>query len=264
MAQKKVWVSWMAAQGGTYQPEQVITPLQQSGLLTAGAEWVDDLDKLAWAELGQLLSEPGNADVWLLACDKAGWEQARNRYALSVLTAMLREGRGEAFPMVVLGLDFAPAETVLPTLLQSLQCVALTDAGWAAKVVAAGFSRPAAGALPDYRLGVRAHAYFGQWFEIGPRQGSWAGAMFGISEGGTITHHAVGPKGQVPERTVLEYPTQDIKATIGETAFTVWSAQNAIGPEESYYVRVEGAPEKIIFGGHPGTDQAEVSVVVLK
>jgi hypothetical protein len=40
--------------------------------------------------------------------------------------------------------------------------------------------------------------------------------------------------------------------------------QNTLVPEDSYYVKVEGFPARLVIGGHPGTDQAEVFVIELK
>ena len=88
--------------------------------------------------------------------------------------------------------------------------------------------------------------------------------MFGVSDEGKIVLHAVGPKNVVPERTVLEYQIKDMKAKVADIDFTVWSVQNKLGEEDSYYVKVEGFPEKIIFSGNSGTDQAEVYVITLK
>lgn len=87
--------------------------------------------------------------------------------------------------------------------------------------------------------------------------------MFGVSGEGEIAHHLVGPKGQLPEKSVLEYATQGIKAEVGGVEYTAWSVQNKIGPNDSYYVKVEGHPSKLMFGGHPGTDQAEVTIIDL-
>ena len=87
--------------------------------------------------------------------------------------------------------------------------------------------------------------------------------MFGVSGQGKILQHLVGPKGQLPEKSVVEYATEGIKAEVGKVEYTAWSVQNKIGREESYYIKVEGFPETIMFGGHPGTDKSEVTVVTL-
>ncbi len=62
---------------------------------------------------------------------------------------------------------------------------------------------------------------------------------------------------------INEYPTQGIQAEIGGDGFVAWALQNTISEDQSYYVKVQGFPKKIMFGGHPGTDQAEVHVISL-
>lgn len=263
MARKKVWVTWTAVDEASHNPEPVVRLLGQYGLEVAGSKWVDDLDQMAWLELGAALLDAGNADLWLIAGDAKDFERPSNRYALSLLTAMLREGRGEAFPIICLGLDFTPNATSMPALMNSLQLLTVTDQGWPAKLVASAFS-PKRLELPDFRLSVCTNPLFGQWFEVGPRAANWSGVMFGVPAEGTITYHAVGPKGGVPERTILEYQVQGMQAQVRDITFTAWSVQNTLGPADSYYVKVEGFPARVIFGAHPGIDQAEVFVIDLK
>jgi hypothetical protein len=195
--------------------------------------------------------------------DAKSLQKSSNRYALSLLVAAVREGRGASFPILCVELDSILDSITLPTLMRTLPILSATDKGWPAKVVATAFN-PHKGELPEFRLVVRAHPFFGQWFETGPRKESWEGILFGVTAEGRITHHAVGPQGQIPERTVLEYQIQDMQIQIGDTPFIAWSVQNRLGPEDSYYTRVEGFPTKIIVGGHPGIDQAEVFVIELQ
>jgi hypothetical protein len=44
--------------------------------------------------------------------------------------------------------------------------------------------------------------------------------MFGVSGAATLTHQAVGPKEELPSRTVLEYPLKDMKLTAGDHEYT--------------------------------------------
>jgi hypothetical protein len=110
---------------------------------------------------------------------------------------------------------------------------------------------------------VIAHPLLGQWFEVGPREDTWEGVMLGTTEEGRITHHAVGERGQLPEKSVLEYPTQGIQAQLGDDQYTAWSVRNRIAPDQSYYVKIEGFPRALIIGAHPGTDEAEVARLAL-
>jgi hypothetical protein len=260
---KKVWLTWIGDEQGPQTPAKLVQALQKNGLEVSGAKWSDDLAKMAWTALAEVLVAPDQTDIWVIAADKKSLAAQTNRYALSMLTIMVREVRGAQFPIILLGLDAVPESDSLPTLLHSFTLINLSDASWPAKVVASSFAKRAED-QPDYRLSLRANPMFGQWFEVGPAQGTWHGVMFGVNEEANITLHAVGPKGTLPERTVLEYQIKDMKATIGETEFIAWAVQNELDPDTSYYVKVEGFPGQIIFGGHPGTDQAEVNVIRLK
>ena len=262
MGGKKVWLTWMPAGDGAGRPDPVLAALNAYGLQAGGAHWVDDLEKMAWYELGTTLLETGKADLWLIAGTRSDLDSPRNRYALSLVTAMVREGRGPGFPIFCLGLDYVPDAASMPVLTRDFSFLSATDPGWTAKIVAAFVKK--AGIDPrDFRLNAVGHPFIGQWFEVGPRNGEWQGVMFDVSREGKIVHHLVGPNGQLPEKSVLEYPSQGIKAEVKGIEYTAWSVQNRIGPDTSYYIKVEGFPQKILFGGHPGTDQAEVTVLEL-
>jgi hypothetical protein len=217
---------------------------------------------MAWYELGTSLLETAQADLWLIAGTKEDFQSPENRYALSLLTAMTREGRGNAFPIFVLGLDHLPEPAEMPTLTRELKFLSTADSSWAAKI-AMSFLKTSKAAPWDFRISAVGHPLIGQWFEIGPREGEWRGAMIGVSGGGKIIHHMVGPKGQLPDKSVLEYATEGIRAEVNGIEFNAWSVQNRIGANDSYFVKVEGHPPSLLFGGHPGTDQAEVTVLKL-
>lgn len=262
MAQRKVWLSWVAQTTTKADPSASMAALKKNGLFPQGNHWVDDVAKAAWAELLPVLSDAQQTDAWIIALDRASFELSSVRYGLSVLAATVRERRGAAYPVVVLGIDFMPVEEQLPTWLRTGPFYSAADASWSAKLVASFFKKNE-GAVQDFRFTAYASQYTGQWFEVGPRSGQWNGVMFGVSGDAKITHHAVGPKGVLPERTVLEYATKDIKAKVGDTDFTVWSVQNNVTAEQSYFLKVEGCPAKVVFGGHPGAENAEVYVVSL-
>ena len=202
------------------------------------------------------------SDAWIIALDRASFDLATVRYGLSVLASTVRERRGAAYPIVVLGIDFMPTQEQLPTFLCAGPIYSAADSGWPGKLVASFFKKDA-GAMQEFRFTAYANQYTGQWFEIGPRVETWNGVMFGVSGDAKITYHAVGPKGTLPERTVLEYATKDIKAKVGDTDFTVWSVQNVLTSDQSYFIKMEGAPPQVVLGGHPGSENAEVSVVNL-
>ncbi|MBI3774286.1 MAG: hypothetical protein HY273_01810 [Gammaproteobacteria bacterium] len=257
MAQRKVWLSWVVQASTQADPNASLAALKKNGLAPQGNHWIDDIAKAAWAELLPTLSDAQQNDAWIIALDRASFERVSVRYGLSVLAATLRERRGMSYPIVVLGIDFTPMQEQLPAFLRTGPVYTAADSGWPAKLVASFFKKSAP-AAQEFRFSVYASQYTGQWFEIGPAADVWNGVMFGVSGEAKITHHAVGPKGALPERTVLEYATKDIKAKVGETEFTVWSVQNQVNTEQSYFLKVEGASTQVVFGGHPGAENAEV------
>lgn len=262
MAQRKVWLSWVAQDTANGGPDASMAALKKNGLVPQGNRWVDDLAKAAWTELLPVLSDARQTDAWVIALDRANFERASVRYSLAVLAGTLRARRGETYPIVVLGLDFVPAPEQLPVFLRAGPVYSAGDGGWPAKLVASFFKKSDA-AAQEFRFSVYASQYTGQWFEIGPKTQTWNGVMFGVSGAAKITHHAVGPQGVLPERTALEYATKDIQAKVGDTEFTVWSVQNRVTPEQSYFLKVEGYPAKVVYGGHAGAENAEVYVLGL-
>jgi len=86
--------------------------------------------------------------------------------------------------------------------------------------------------------------------------------MFGV-HGADIDVHGVGPADGIPARTVLEYAVKGMKVQLGEEEFTAWAAQNRLDSAMSYYVRVQGAPDKLLFGPYAASEDAEVHVVAL-
>ena len=258
MAQKKVWMTWLPRGEDAPGPDATVSALSQVGLEVAGSHWIDDLEKVAWIELGGLLLDTDKADIWLIAGREADFSETRIRYGLSMVAAMVSDIREAPLPGMCVGLDFEPDAASLPTLMSQFLCLNGTQAAWPARVVAAAFGKTGDTADPELRFNVIAHPMLGQWFEVGPRNSEWNGIMFGVDGAGSITHHAVGPRGQLPEKAVLEYPTQGIKANLGETEFTAWAVQNVLGPEDSYFAKVEGYPNDVIIGAEPNSDEAEV------
>ena len=102
----------------------------------------------------------------------------------------------------------------------------------------------------------------GQWFEVGPMDAAWTGAMFGVC-GAEIDAHGVGPAGKLPQKAVLEYPMKGLKLALGEKEYTSWAVQNALDAASSYFVRVQGAPDSIVLGPLSQGEDAEVYVMRL-
>ncbi len=262
MAQKKVWVSWIAGAETKANPSALIQALQKNGMTGGGGPWVDNNAKFAWAEVLAILGDPKQTDAWVIAIDAASLKNQSIRYALSVVAETTRQRRGVGYPTVLLGIDDLPQSDHLPLLLRECAVYRANDTTWAAKLVAAFFKKGGS-AGQEFYFAAYGGEYFGQWFEVGPRAGTWNGAMFGVCEGAKISHHAVGPRGALPERTVVEYPLRDMRVTVGSREYTLWAVKNSVGSDQSYFVKVDGTPASIICGAHPENPDAEVSVVAL-
>ena len=87
--------------------------------------------------------------------------------------------------------------------------------------------------------------------------------MFGVTVA-DITFQAVGPSGSLPTKTVLNYPMQGLKLEMGGKEYTAWATQNELNSETSYYVKVDGFPESILFGPYSPEEEADVFVIRLK
>jgi hypothetical protein len=135
------------------------------------------------------------------------------------------------------------------------------DARWAARAVARAHA-PVAPKWP-VRLGLHAQERIGNWLEIHPTPDETAsGALVGVSGNeASISFHAVGAAGALPERSVNEYELQGITFEVGERAFTAWGLQNQIATDQSYYVRIEGKPDVLAIGDLPGGQLEDVTLI---
>lgn len=260
MSQKTVWLTWMASGEDAPSPQAAVTALSTSGLAVNGAPWVDNPKGLAWSELSDVLkSDETGPDVWIIGARREDLANPDHRFGLSMVAAMVRADREKPAHIAIVGIDGMPEAQGLPTLLQTCQLVDGTDGSWSAKiVVAAMMAKPP---KPDvFRLRVTAHKHLGLWFEVGPTKGEWSGGMVGVAGDAKITNHAAGLKGGLPERTVLEFKLEGIELEVGEDQFVAWAVKNKTGLEDSYYVKVEGSPRKLLIGEHPD-DAQDVSVL---
>lgn len=231
--------------------------LKRYGLDVAGHFWIDDLEKFAWMDVAEELLK-SKASAWLVLPSDEELAKPAVRYGLNALAAVVNARAGRDFPTAWWGAHDADA---IPTLLRG--AVKITDAtpAWQAKLVALAHKTAKSTPAP-YRMGMHANAQFGQWFEVGPTTGAWNGVMFGV-QGGTIDFHAVGPKGELPQKTVLNFAQKDMKLEVGGREYIAWACQNEIAPGSSYYVRVKGVPESVLFSALAQGEDAEAFVLRL-
>ncbi len=257
---KKIWLTSVGS--GEETVKGIIEQFKTYGLEVDGHFWKNDLKGMAWMAPRDSLIEPAVA-VWLIMGSPEELLAPDNLYGLSLLTITVQARKGAHFPIVILQThgEMLKADQ-LSTPLNRVSVMMASDPGLGAKIVAKVHVSPPS--VPtEYLLDIYANEQIGQWFEIVPVGSRWPGVMFGVSDA-EISFHAVGPKGQLPSKTVLNYPMQGLKLQMGEKEYLAWAAQNELTPETSYFVRVDGHPESIIFGPYSTDEAADVFVVKLK
>ncbi|HVO83144.1 MAG TPA: hypothetical protein VMU60_01845 [Syntrophobacteria bacterium] len=257
---KKLWMTSLAPSEEAV--KKVMKQLKTYGLEVNGHFWEDDLQKMAWIKARDALIDT-NVALWLILAANEDLLSASIRGGLSLLAITVQAQRGLGFPIALLltGGELPQVET-LPTPLKAAIVLSASDATYGARVVA-GVHAPMKHPLPEYRLDVYGNSQIGQWFEVGPREGPWRGAMLGVS-GADISFHGVGPKGSLPSRSVLNYPMKGLKVTLGDNEYVAWAVQNDLDARNSYFVKVEGCPGSILFGPYSSDQEAEVHIVTLK
>jgi hypothetical protein len=257
---KIVWLSSLVSSEDMV--KNLISQLRPYGLEVKGHFWEDNLEKKAWAKPRDELIKP-EVTLWLILASQENLANSSLRYGLSLLSLTVQAQKGISFPILILYTEGKePSSEMLPTPLKGVDFLSHSDPSMAAKIVVK-INTPVKPIPSEYRIDTYGNAQIGQWIEVGPSTGSWPGAMFGVA-GGEITFHAVGPKGSLPNQSVLNYPLKGIKLNLGEKEYTAWAAQNPITPEISYFVKIEGFPESLIFGPYSTQEEADVYVVKTK
>jgi hypothetical protein len=258
---KKVWLSSLVKSEAVV--KKVMAQLKTYGLEAHGHFWEDDLEKVAWIKpRGELLD--AKVILWAILGSEEDFRNPAFRYGLSLLAVTVQAQRGLGFPIVVLqteGETIAPVTLTTP--LKGVDVLSCSGAAWAAKLVAKAHGGGTAGMSSEYRLDLYGNEHIGQWFEVGPANGSWSGGMFAVADA-EIAFHGVGPKGVLPNRSVLNYPVEGLKLNLGEKEYTAWAVQNELDRDTSYFVKVKGFPTSILFGPYSNDQDAEMFVMALK
>jgi len=240
----------------------LITQLKTYGIEVKGHFWEDEISKMAWAKPRESLIQ-ADVQLWLILASQEHLKSLSIRYGLSLLTLTVQAQKGLSFPIVILLTDQdIPSADTLPTPLKGSDLLSQADPAMAAKLVIK-VNTPVKEIPSEYRLDTYGNPHIGQWIEVGPRRNAWPGAMFGVSEG-EIAFHAVGPHGSLPTQSSLHYPLKGLKLGLSGKEYTAWAVQNEIGPEASYFVKIDGFPDSILFGPYSTEEEAELYVVQLK
>lgn len=257
---KTVWIT--ALKEEPPRVAAVTAVLKRYGLACKGHFWADQPDKLAWRVAFDAMLE-ASADLWLVLVDEVEIRKPSVRYGLSLFAAAARSARGSNFPILTLWNSIIPAEAALPQLLDQVARIAESSASWPAKIVAKA-NMGSKVAPPEYRLDVLGNEKLGQWFEIGPVEGAWSGVVFGVAgDNAVINFQAVGPKGVLPATSSLEYAQEGLQIQAAGREFTAWALRNDVGPEMSYFARVKGLPQAILFMPYAEDSDAPADVVSL-
>jgi len=255
---KKIWMTSMESTRNI--AKQITDALGKYGLAVEGHVWEDDNDKMAWVKATEAILD-SETSLWAILGSGDELVQPSIFYGLSMLATKLNARREMGFPIVILqeGGQIILTDS-LPTPLNRADVILADDAALGAKLVAKihGFQKKV---VSDYHFDIHGNEQIGQWFEVGPKQASWSGAMFGVTSA-EIVFQAVGPRGKLPEKAILEYPMQGLKLNMGEKEYVTWAVQNEINDRTSYFVKVDGHPESILFG--PYSNEAETDVFVLR
>jgi hypothetical protein len=232
------------------------------GLEVQGHFWKDDLKKMAWMAVRDSLLD-AKISLWGILGSDEELPAPDTLYGLSLLAITLQAKRGLDFPITILQTQGESISSEqLSTPLNGADVMLASGSGLGAKL-AARVHKPPKPISPEYRIDILGNEQIGQWFEVGPAQGSWPGVMLGVA-GAEIAFHGVGPAGTLPSKTVLNYPMQGLKLEMGEKEYLAWATQNELNAETSYFVKVEGYPGSILFGPYSTEQEADVFVVRLK
>lgn len=255
---KNVWITILEKNEGL--GRMIFEETAKYGLNPSGHFWEDDLVKLAWAGAAQELANT-NCAVWLIVGQTSSLGQKSVRQGLALLALAAQAAHGHDFPILISPSGGKVEADTLPTPLRAAEIV---PSGLGVKAVArANTKRPK---IPlEYRLNVLPLPGLGLWFEVGPARDPWKGCFLGCTGNDECVPdaHGVGLVGAIPQNSTLNYPVRGMQMELGDRKFTAWGVHNELSPAESYYARVAGTPEVLVFGPFPDQDDAEVFTVSL-
>ncbi|PJB32965.1 MAG: hypothetical protein CO109_01805, partial [Deltaproteobacteria bacterium CG_4_9_14_3_um_filter_65_9] len=118
--------------------------------------------------------------AWVILATAETLASPSVRRGLSLLAITVQGKKGLSFPIILLAeAGGAPPAPPFPTPLSGAELLSATDPGLAAKIVAKVHT-PRTDPASEYRIDVYGNTHIGLWFEVGPREGRWDGAMFGV------------------------------------------------------------------------------------
>ncbi len=252
---KSIWIT--ALQEDKKLVQSLMQLAGKYGLGADGSFWQDDLAKMAWMPVKEKLKD-SSVSLWVIAGDETALT-AEVRYGLTLLMMSVKQEKPE---LSVLWVDSSAKleKMMLPTIFAETTLLPANSTSIGVKFAAMA-NMPAKKGSHPFRLQLHANPGFGVWFEVGPvALIEWGGVIFGVSEG-EIKAHGVGVAGQIPERCVLEYPSKGIELQSEEKKYIAWAVQNKLDENSSYFVKIDGTPQAILFGELPKDDVADLHIL---
>jgi len=253
---KKVWITSLHHNENSV--KNLMTVLRTYHIPVDGGFWVDDLPKMAWAGTKEFLIDP-EVGLWVIMTDKSSWENKAVLRGLSALAIMVQTKRKTLLPTLILHENFSLEQVMLPTSLVNARVLPLTSSSLGAKV-SAMLNTPFSGNKADYYIDFHPLNELGLWLEVGPYNEGWPGVILGVNNG-EINFQAVGSRGTLPEKCVLEYAQQGLEIAHSSGKFTAWGVQNSIDVNTSYFVRISEIPEKLLFTSYTQSDETEAYIL---
>lgn len=241
--------------------KSLLALLQPYHLTMNGHFWVDDLAKMAWANVKDELFTP-KTWLWIIVADQLSLKSASILKGLSGLSLLLQADEHAQPNLLILLEDGVVIPEELPFPLQHAQILPLSQPGLGAKIVGL-LHKPLTRSMADYRIKLHPLYELGLWIEVGPKHpDSWSGVMFGVN-GAEINLQGYGDLGIVPEHCTIEYPQEGIKIQVGDDEFSAWAIRNVIDGTTSYFARVDQFPNQILFCPYANDDEAEAYIFKL-
>lgn len=263
MAERCVWLIGLGDVDRVAQ--QVAAQLRPYGTPVRGQKWPSG-EKQPWLASAQEAAGAG-ARVVVVVAQPESYANPERRRELALFRLLLQSLNKTTVNGFVVLTDLAAATTLdsdLPGTAVLADWEKVTDTGWPARVVA----RMHAPRKPQWpaRIGMYAQEKLGVWLEVKPSPDSTTqGCLLGVSgHSASISFHAVGPAGRLPERSVNEYELKGIEFEAAGHAFSAWALRNTLTPADAYFVRIEQEPDILAIGNLPDGEFDDVDLLNLR
>lgn len=262
MANGCVWIIGVGEVEGVAQT--VAAQLKPYGLDIQGQKWPMG-EKQAWLASAEAAAAQAGHVVIVVISEK-GYADPLIRRELALFRLLLQTRLNRSVAGFVILTDAtdpksAPQPNTTLSILGDWEVV--SGGNWAAKVVA----RLHAPRQPKWpvKLGLLAHERLGVWLKVEPLSGqSSQGCLVGVNgKEADISFHAVGASSGLPETSINEYELKGIEFEVGDRSFKAWALQNTVGPDQAYYVRLEGEPSVIAIGQLPNGQIDNVDLITV-